>query len=360
MRRSLTATVSFATLLAFSSASVGCGSFARPPTYPHEDPKFKRVEVIPSGVDTDPPAALELLPGDIISVRAVSNETTSYDGLTIDSEGKVHVPGVGGIQVAGLPPHQAERTIEGMLQKQDRFVRVNVLVSAWSGHHATVIGAVTSEGAKIVTPGMRVADLLTAAGGEIRATSTQGTATTVMTDLDGARLVRGGKEVPISLRLALSGDPRHNVLVRAGDQLFVPAGLGNRIALLGLGSVGNNLQAYHHGMRLTEALAAGGLTVDSDMADIRVIRGPLKEPLVYQWSFKAYTRGKGGDVELAPGDVVYVARHWSANMGLVIGRLTPLLSLAVSGISTWALIDLQRQRAETPASSTPADTGNGN
>jgi polysaccharide biosynthesis/export protein len=344
MRRSLTASVSLATLLVFSSVSaVGCGGYARPPTYPHEDPQFKRVEIIPSGVDTDPPPSLELLPGDVISVRAVSNETTSYDGLTIDSEGKVHVPGVGGIQIAGLPPHQAERTIEGMLQKQDRFVRVNVLVGAWTGHHATVIGAVTSEGSKIVTPGMRVADLLTAAGGEIR-TGAGVAANTVLTDLDGARLVRNGKEVPISLRIALTGDPRHNVLVRAGDQLFVPAGLGNRVAVMGLASVGNTLQAFHPGMRLTEALAASGLTADSDMADIRVIRGPLKAPLVYQWNFKAYTRGKTGDVELAPGDVVYVARHWSANMGLVIGRVTPLLSLALSGFTTWALIDAQRAR----------------
>jgi polysaccharide biosynthesis/export protein len=344
MRRSLTASVSLATLLAFSSAfAVGCGSYARPPTYPHEDPQFKRVEVIPSGVDTDPPPSLELLPGDVISVRAVSNETTSYDGLTIDSEGKVHVPGVGGIQIAGLPPHQAERTIEGMLQKQDRFVRVNVLVSAWTGHRATVIGAVTSEGAKIVTPGMRVADLLTSAGGEIR-TGAGVAANTVMTDLDGARLMRSGKEVPISLRIALTGDPRHNVLVRAGDQLFVPAGLGNRIAVMGLASVGNNLQAFHHGMRLTEALAASGLSVDGDMADIRVIRGPLKAPLVYQWNFKAYTRGKNGDVELAPGDVIYVARHWTANMGLVIGRITPLLSLALSGFSTYAIIRLTNQQ----------------
>jgi polysaccharide export outer membrane protein len=339
MRRSLIGTL---TTLAFSAATVGCSSFATPPTYPHEDPAYKRQEIIPPGVDSDPPVTLELMPGDTITVRAVSNETTAYDGLMVDSEGKVHVPGVGGIQVAGLAPHLAERTIEGMLQKQDRFVRVNVLVTAWGGHYATVIGAVMSEGTKTVTPGMRLSELMSAAGGQQRSTGGVA-ATTVMADLDGARLIRNGKEVPVSVRLAQSGDPRHNVLVRAGDQLFVPAGLGNRIAVLGIATTNSNLQAYHHGMRLTEALAASGLTIDAAPRDIRIIRGPLKNPLVYEYNLKRYVAGKSGDVELAPGDVVYVSRHWSATMGEVVGRISPLLALIVSGFSTYGVIQLARR-----------------
>jgi polysaccharide export outer membrane protein len=341
MRRPITASTSLLTALVFSSAMVGCGpSFAKPPTYPHEDPAFTGTDIVPPGVDNDPPAPLALLPGDVVTVRSVSNEVAEYAGLVVDSEGKVHVPGVGGVSVAGLPPHQAERTIEGMLQKQDRFVRANVLVTAWAGHYATVIGAVGQEGPKTVTPGMRLAELLSAAGGLQRSQSNSTGQPTALADLDGARLRRAGKEVPVSVRLALTGDPRHNVFVHAGDQLFVPAGLGNRVAVLGIATINSTLQPYHPGMRLTEALAgSGALTIDADDEDVRVIRGPLKRPLVYQFDLDALVSGRTGDVELAPGDVIYVSRHWSATMGEVIMRVAPLIALTLSAAATWAIVD---------------------
>lgn len=323
----------------------GCHRFKAPPTYPHEDKALGAAKESPRGLDGDPPVPLVLLPGDTITVRASSNDSQEYEGLVVDSEGKVHVPVIGAAQVVGLAPQQAERTIEGMLQKVDRFVRVNVLVTEWGGHFATVIGAVAEEGAQVLSPGMRVAELVAAAGGPLRTTQTTGTINFVA-DIDGARLIRDNKVVDISLRLALNGDPRHNVFVHAGDQLFVPPGLGKRIAVIGADARAGGMVDYRPGLRLTEALAtAGGINAATDEKDIRIIRGSLKKPLVYQYDLLALVNGKGGDIELAAGDVVFVGKHWSAKMGDFLARITPLVNLGLTGMTTWiAVQNLKVQR----------------
>jgi polysaccharide export outer membrane protein len=316
-------------------AVVGCAGFKRPPTYPHDDPDYGAALAGLTGLDADPPVPLVLLPGDTVTVRTTSNESASYEGLIIDSEGKIHVPIIGAVQVAGLAPQQAERTVEGMMQKIDRFVRVNVLVSEWGGHFATVIGAVVEEGAKTLSPGMRLAELVAASGGPLRTTEGE---INYVADLDGSRLMRDGKQVPVSLRQALLGDPRHNVFIHAGDQLFVPPGLGNRVAVLGGDTRTGAMLNYRPGMRLTEALASGGgFNIASDVEDIRIIRGSLKKPLVYLYNFDELIGGKIGDVELAPGDVVFVSRHWSAAFGEFLDRTVPLLGLGL-GIASFAII----------------------
>jgi polysaccharide export outer membrane protein len=331
--------VAILTALLLCAGPAGCARYTPAPTLPTDDAEYKPGGVSREGLVDDPPPPLVLLPGDTITARAISAESYEYQGLIVDAEGKVHVPMAGPVLVKGLNPQEAEKKIEESLQRFDRFVRVSVLVTAWGGHNATVIGAVNSEGPRPVTPDMRVAELIAAAGGLSRAGGDAATGgggnLSYAGDLDAARLVRDGKPLPISVRRALDGEPRHNVRVHPGDQLFVPAGLGSRIAVLGHSGSGGTMLTYRPGLRLTEALAtAGGISRDADDEDIRVIRGPLADPKVYVWSLEALTKEKHGDIELAPGDVVFVTEHWVASAGEVVERVAPLLTLmtAVIGV----------------------------
>jgi len=335
-------------LIVLFGALAGCSTaFKPPPTYPMEDAAYKPGGVAREGIDNDQPIPLTILPGDTIQVTANSTESVSYDGLMVDGEGKVHVPIAGAVQVSGLSPQMAERKIEEALQRFDRFVRVSVLVTAQGGHYATVIGAVGSEGQVPLSAGMRVAELIAAAGGLLRNGGEQSGEVNFVADLDESRLVRNSVPLPISIRLALAGDPKHNVIVHPTDQLFMPAGLGSRIAILGEDTIGGQMLIYRPGVRLTEAMAsAGGFNMNTDMEDIRIVRGPLKKPLIYQYDFEGFLNGEYGDIELAPGDVVFVSKHWSATMGEVIGRITPLLSLMLTGVNTYFLIENVRVSRE--------------
>jgi polysaccharide export outer membrane protein len=196
-----------------------------------------------------------------------------------------------------------------------------------------VIGAVARPGVYEIRPNARVSEGIALAGGP-RTFDAEGESHE-LADLAGARVIRGGAALPISLGRALEGDPRHDVRLRAGDLLCVPPARGLRVVVLGEVRSPRVLP-FRRGLRLTEALAlSGGTTKDADGADVRVVRGPLSAPRVYRADLDALIAGDRGDVELAPGDIVFVTEHWFATTTDVINRLTPALT---AGALTAALL----------------------
>lgn len=304
--------------------SLGCVRLDDAPTLPHDDPDFTGPQhVEPAGMDDDPPAALVLRPGDQVTIQAFSAETTEYEGILVDGLGRIHVPLAGDVEVGGMTLADAELRVQEAMRRLDRVVRVGLRISNPAGHFASVVGAVGDPGRVHALPDMRVADLLAAAGGPA-SPSEAGTAP--VADLHGARLVRAGETLPISIVKALEGDPRHNVRVHPGDHLYVPSARGRTITVLGqVSSAG--VFAFREGIRLTEALArAGGLTDRGDRTDVHVIRGSLAAPQAYRASLRAIVNGNRTDVVLAAGDVIYVTEEWTSHVGEVLGRLSPLLA----------------------------------
>ena len=300
------------------------------PTVPGDDPSFAAPERIrPRGLESDPAEALKLLPGDVVQLTTVSAKTQEFDGLIVDALGQLHVPLAGDIQVGGKSLSEAERAVERGLRQYDRFARANLIITELDGHSASVLGAASKPGRYRVNPGMRLGDLVAEAGGA--ETAEVHRVPSLVGNLDLARLVRNGETVPVSVPLAIKGDPKHNVRVRAGDQLYIPPVTSELIMVLG--DVGTpQPMAYREGIRLTEVLArAGGLvTSRGDRKDVRIVRGPLREPRIYTANLKDLTSGDATDVELAPGDIVYVTKSWYASTADVLNALSPIISLANS------------------------------
>lgn len=311
--------------------TVGCGGATHPlvPALPGEDDGFQAVgDVTPPGMDPTPPRPMTLFPGDVITLRLMSLDTTEIEGLSVDECGMLHVPLAGDVEVAGLPLLEAEQRIEEALHRYDRTVRATIILSDPQGQQATVIGAVGAQGRIPVVPGMRVADLLAAAGGP--SISDEDGLATLTADLHTARLVRDGEALPISLALAVTGDPRHNIRVQPGDHLYVPPQLGTLISVLGEVQ-GARVLPYRPGIRLTQALAmAGGLTRDANGGDIHIVRGPSTSPRVYHAAVDQVIEGNLPDPVLAPGDVVYVGSSPLADFRDVVAAIAPLVSVAAT------------------------------
>ncbi len=327
-----------------AASLVACAALPRAPVVPGDDPGFAPPETVElGGLEEDPPQPFRLLPGDRLTLQAVSEETTTYEDLVVDDLGGLHVPLAGDVEVGGLGLSEAERRVEEALQHYDRVVRVNLFVSSAEGHRATVVGAVNQPGLVALAPGMRLSDLLAAAGGPV--TVVQQVDSAASADLHGARLVRAGAALPVSLPLAMEGDPRHNVRVRPGDHLYVPPRRGRLVTVLGDVN-GATVVSHYPGIRITEALAmAGGVSADGDRADIRVVRGSLAAPRVYRASLTALVNGDGPNVELAPGDIVFVTQEPLASFGEVLARLSPLLAAGVSAGVTTAILTVPAARA---------------
>ncbi|MGB5812164.1 MAG: SLBB domain-containing protein [Polyangiales bacterium] len=318
---------SWAVFLCVLVSACAANRYPGAPTVPSDDPAFAAPEpVVMAGLEEDPPEALRLLPGDIIELTTVSAQTTKYPGLIVDALGQVHVPLAGDIVVGEMTLTEAERAIEKGLRQYDRFARANLIITKADGHVASVLGAVQTPGRVNVPPGMRVADLLAEAGGPTTAQTEQ--AQNLLGNLDLARLVRDGETVPVNVSDAVKGNLKHNVRVRAGDQLYVPPGTDMLIMVIGEVEAPQPI-AYRHGIRLTEALArTGGISDRGDRNDVRIVRGPLREPRMYTASVKDLVNGKATDVVLAPGDIVYVTKAWYASTADVLNALAPLIAVA--------------------------------
>lgn len=315
-----TLTPLFVALIVFS----GCARFPNAPIHPDETDLFSDpISLEPEGVDEDPAGLFTLAPGDILTLRLFSLETTEVAGVFIDASGHLHLPLAGSVKVGGLTLGEAEEVIQIALRQYDEVVRVSLIVTMPAGHQASVLGAVETPGRVLVTEGLRLADLLASAGGATPYRAQDGTDQTA--DLGGARLVRNGEIVPVSVERALVGDARHNILVQPGDHLYVPGSRGRAITVLGEVDA-PNLIPYQTGIRLTQALAlTGGLSSDGHRRDIRVIRGSLGKPRVYGVNLKKLVEGTSPDIVLAPGDIVFVTRTGVANIRDALGAIGPIL-----------------------------------
>lgn len=327
-----------ASMLALSA----CGGAHLPvtPPEPHAEEGFSTPQATHRpGLPTDTPRALQLQPGDTISVEVISTTTQTYAGLVLDGTGVVHLPLVGDVKVGQLGLTEVETVLAQKLQRFDKLVQVHVQATSYGGQRATVLGAVNGQGSIQLIPGARIADVVALAGGAVSIGGTPSGAT-VPADLDGAVVQRDGKALPIDFRRALQGERLHNVHVHPGDTIYVPPARGMNISVLG--QVGApTVFPWREGMRLTEALAvAGGVTTGGDKNDVRVIRGTLVQPRVYRSSLAELVAGDTHNVVLRPGDVIFVSDHWIEDVTEVVGVVSPLLSTALT--ATTAAILLQQ------------------
>lgn len=309
-----------------ATVCAGCATLPQVPVSPTDAVDFESVvELMPPGVENDPSVPLSVYPGDVVTLRLVSARRTEEAGLTVDERGILHVPLAGDVAVGGLSLTAAEKRIEEAMKPYDANVRAGIVLAEPLGQRATVIGAVQSPGRIDVVPGMRLADLFAAAGGP--ATAEHGGAIVGVADLYTARLVRGGKALPVSIARALTGDPKHNIYIRPGDHLYVPVAFDSFISVVGEVHSGMVI-AYQEGLRLSRALAlAGGPTRDAHLGNVVIVRGAASGPKAYVARFDDLLAGSGFDPILAPGDIVYVSSTGLAHLRDVMTVITPLVGI---------------------------------
>lgn len=321
--------LAFATTLVTTLAACA-GSPARAPVLPTDDVAFRSDDPPPMpGLDVDPLDDLDQVhPGDVLAVKYVGNKDIDPLQIIVDRSGKAHLPLIGDVVLAGKSMGDAEQTVQDSLRHYDQFSRASLELVDAKARLATVTGAVERPGNVPLLGDARVADVLGAVGGGKIIVGNQTDRTVPFGDLDGARLMRDGKRVPIDVRLAMEGSARHNVRVHPGDILVVPPSLDGRIVVLGNVARPATV-AWRRGVRLSEVLAdCGGLTKSADREDIRILRGGYAHPKLFVANAKDILNGVRGDVVLAQGDVVYVTEHWFASVGDVLEKVVPAAATA--------------------------------
>lgn len=305
-----------------------CAGLPLAPRHPLDDKAFAApILARRTGVPDDRPPALVLLPGDRVNIELQSATTQQLPNVLIEPAGTVHLPLAGDVEVRGLGLVAAEAKLKEALKRYDSLIHVTLTINNLDGHKVAVAGAVRTPGVIPLQPAARLADVVLAAGGTI--VNVVNGQMVSGSDLRTARLSRDGVEMPIDFEKAMAGDGLHNIYMRAGDQIFIPSERGLTISVMG--QTNGTVVQWAPGVRLTQVLAmSGGIHVGGDKSDIRIIRGPIDATRVYQTSVRDMIDGESYDVELYPGDVVFVTDHWIEDFGEVMSALSPLVSLSFS------------------------------
>lgn len=319
-------------LAGLSIAVAACGGPPSAPTLPDAE-LFEQLAVDqPTGLDDNPPPTEVLRAGDLLDVEVVGEQSWRGEGLRLGQDGTVSLPVAGPVRIEGLSLDAATATLTAAIRHYEKYATVTAWLREPAGRVVTIHGAVQKPGVYPLVRRTRLSDVLAQAGGAV--SSVEDGELVFLGDLPGAQLVRDGHALPVSFVEAMRGAPQHDAYLHPGDVIYVPNLEGRRVTVLGEVQKPRVIR-YRQGMRLSEALAlAGGLSKDADDADVRIVRGSLAHPRIYQASLESIVDGERTDVVLAPGDVVFVTEHWFASATDVVRRLAP----ALAGVGGAALL----------------------
>ncbi len=152
--------------------------------------------------------------------------TGSVEGalqLTVDSNGRIFIPRIGGVNVGGVRYGDLEGVLRGAVGREFREFNVSVSVGELQGLRVYVTGFVASPGAYTVSSLSTVINAVLAAGGP----SASGSFRTIS-------LQRNGRTITTLdlYDLLLNGDKSNDVVLQNEDVIFIGP-VGNQVAITG-------------------------------------------------------------------------------------------------------------------------------
>ena len=249
-------------------------------------------------------------PEDEIEVRV-----WSHDDLTrrvrVGLNGAISFPFVGEIKAQGLTVLDLQRELERRLgPKYIIDPHVSITVTEYKSQKFFVVGSVNKPGTYPLTKPIRVVEALSLAGGLETGSGAKGGTGGAMAVIvrakpgenrDQPRLpdqTPAGDKIKVSLTAAMAGDPQHNLEIKNGDTIYVPA-----LFYYVQGQVKNSGRyPYEENMTVLMAITtAGGFTDKASSRRAYIVR----EKDGKKQDIKAKL-----DDPIQPGDVVTVPESW--------------------------------------------------
>jgi polysaccharide biosynthesis/export protein len=241
--------------------------------------------------------------GDIITIE-VLGEANSQVPLTVGPDGKIYYSLLPGTVVSGLTLTETKDNIEKQLARHLRAQpTLSVTLRSAASKHVWVLGSVQSPGTYPLSTPTTVLEAVSSAGGVISVPGSHSGSP----NLQNSFLLRDGKVVPVNFQRLLSeGDLRQNVYLQPDDFLYLRSSVSRDVYVLGAVAAPRVLP-YSDRLSLLSALAnAGGTLPYAQVTHVGIIRGSLASPRIGFVDYKSIYKGKGQDVLLQEGDIVYV------------------------------------------------------
>jgi polysaccharide export outer membrane protein len=280
---------------------------------------------------TASPASFHLGKGDVLSISVYDEPDLTLESVPVRPDGMIAFPLIGDVAVAGRNVEDVTAEIRQRLLQYVLEPKVSVVVREFNSLDYTLYGEVVNPGVYPLTTDVTVTKAIAKAGGlnkgQFRASSVE------LADLTHAFLARNGTVMPVDfVRLIRHGDLRFDINLQPGDYIHIPSGLSKEIYILGEVRA-PALFAFRERMPMSRTLAlAEGFTADADIKRIHIVRGALHNPTVIVADFDKVLNGAAQDVQLEPGDIVYVPPTALTRYSRSIDKILPTIQALQVGL----------------------------
>lgn len=233
-------------------------------------------------------------PGDGVYLDVYAMHGLNQD-LTVTPEGRLLIPGIGAVDVAGLSITAAEKRTKAVLERDYKSPDLSLSLRNLRPIKVSVLGGVLSPGVQAATALERVSEVISRAGGFQASSSLRNIEIRTQT---GALRARADL-----LRYYALGDLAANPPVQAGDVIVVP--VAKRYVLVS-GSVAlpQRVEFVPGDSLSTELALCRGLLPGSDRDSIEIARFSPSDPVHAEWLW--YDLAAGQDPLIQDGDQIFV------------------------------------------------------
>ncbi|PIV80744.1 hypothetical protein COW53_08080 [bacterium CG17_big_fil_post_rev_8_21_14_2_50_64_8] len=279
----------------------------------------------------NPRPLYEIGPGDVLTVvvwgrpdlgsTVPANSNNRRQVSTVNAKGDIELPFVGPLAVSGMSLRGVAVAVENAYESLVGSPQVEVEIVDYLAHPVLMGGQVQKPGTVFLTNSLQtIGEALAASDGP----RNDG-------DLTRVLLTRDGHSYPLDLWAAEHGhNPNLDILMQAGDKIFVPPINENLYFILGDVPEPGPYPMPSKGATLIEGLAnAGGIKMDSaSFDDLLLFRKTATDSTVYKFTY--FEAVENGDIPLQPGDRIHVSQSNVTKFGYVLKNLLPVLSVVTS------------------------------
>ncbi len=278
----------------------------------------------------------KLGPGDVIELTLWQGTTANKEQVLVRPDGKISFGFIEYLYVKGLTPTQLDELLTEHFKEFVKQPRLDVVVKEFNSKFVTLTGAigrrsqaggVTSGAGEYALKGkVSLLQMVSKAGGP--------TSDANLRKVHVRR--RDGQSIALDLNRAIfQGDPNQDIILDAGDLIFIPtlSAEANRVYVFGEVKEPGLYTFTRSDMRLFDAISkAGGPTIFATEESSKIVRGDVTHPEIISVDIKRLVEqgDQTQNVILASGDLVYVPRRFWGDVNVFWQRIKPLFELLIA------------------------------
>lgn len=257
-------------------------------------------------------------PEDVLKIEVWKQPDISGE-IIVNYRGEIRIPPLSKINVIGMTAYQLEEKLTEALSKYIIDPIVFVSVKEYNSQRAIALGETTS-GMYTLRRRTTLVEFLSQIGG-----------TTINADTFHIKLIKKDGNVFIYDINELINNPQKSdeIVVSGGDTVYVPPLEVNKVYVLG--EVKNPKVINIKGrLTLIDAITeAGGYTADAVTRSVLIVRGELGSQKGIRVNLSQILKKAdiGQNIELKPGDIVYVPRTFIADIERFLKDILPPINV---------------------------------